>query len=74
MSMLPSLTDAQQQQILAALSALRLSAHDKFLLELASALARCKQPVTDLDVRVQVRQILGTVPVRDVVHHEAEAC
>jgi hypothetical protein len=74
MSMLPSLTDAQQRMVLAALGTLRLSAHDKFLLELASALARSPQPISDLTVRVQVRQILGTVPVRDVVHREAEAC
>ena len=35
MSMLPSLTDGQQRMVLAALSTLRLSGHDKFLLDLA---------------------------------------
>jgi hypothetical protein len=71
--LLPSLTDAQQQQILAALSTLRLSGHDRFLLDLASALARCpNQPVTDLDVRIAVRQTLGVMPVRDIVHGVAE--
>jgi hypothetical protein len=63
----PSLTEVQQQMVLSALATLRLSAHDKFLLDLASALARCKQPVSDLDVKIAIRQLLGFVPVRDIV-------
>jgi hypothetical protein len=64
---LPSLSPAQQQRVLAALRSLRLSGHDRFLLELASALARCPNPVTDLDLKVAIRQ-LGSVPPRDLVH------
>jgi hypothetical protein len=71
---LPSLTPEQQVQVLSAFRSLRLSAHDKFLLELAASLARCPQPVSDLYVRIAVRQILGVVPLRDIVHREAEAC
>ena len=72
--MLPSLTDGQQRMVLAALSTLRLSAHDKFLLELASALARCPQPVSDLYVRIAVRQILGVVPLPGHRSHGGGTC
>ena len=69
--LLPSLTPSQQQMLLAALRSLRLSGHDRFLLDLASALARCKQPVTDLDLKIALRQLLGVVPIRDIVRIEA---
>ena len=68
---LPSLTDTQQRMVLAALATLRMSGHDHFLLDLASALARCKQPVSDLDLKVAIRQLLGVVPIRDIVRIEA---
>jgi hypothetical protein len=68
---LPSLTPEQQVQVLTALRSLRLSAHDRFLLDLTSALARCPQPVDDLSVRVHIRQILG-VMVRDTVRVAAD--
>ena len=72
MSMLPSLTDSQQRMLLAALSTLRLSGHDKFLLDMACALAHSpNQPVTDLDVRIAIRQLLGVVPIKDIVRLEA---
>jgi hypothetical protein len=64
---LPHLSDAQQRMVLAALATLRLSGHDKFLLDLASALARCNHPVSNLDVRIAVRQLLGVTPVADLV-------
>jgi hypothetical protein len=68
---LPSLTPEQQVQVLSALRSLRLSAHDKFLLDLASALARCPHPVDDLAVKIHIRQILG-VMVSDTVRVAAD--
>lgn len=68
---LPYLSDAQQKMVLAALATLRMSSHDKFLLELSSGLARSPQPVSDLAVRIAIRQILG-VMVRDTVRVEAD--
>jgi hypothetical protein len=68
---LPYLTDAQQRQVLAALASLRLAGHDRFLLDLASAMARCPHPVSDLDVKIAIRQLLGIVPIRDIVRLEA---
>jgi hypothetical protein len=71
---LPSLSDAQQQRVLAALATLRLSAHDRFLLELASALARSPHhPVTDLDLKVAIRGLLGVMPPADLVHERRHA-
>ena len=69
---LPSLSEAQRKQVLAALATLRLSSHDKFLLDLASALARCQQPLSDLDLRIAIRQQLGVVPGKDIVHERAD--
>jgi hypothetical protein len=71
--MLPSLTDSQQRMVLGALRSLRLSAHDNFLLELASALARSPQPISDLTIKVQIRQLLGTTPIKDIVNSEVDA-
>jgi hypothetical protein len=69
---LPYLSDAQQRTVLAALASLRMSSHDRFLLDLASALAHSpNQPVTDLDVRIAIRQLLGVVPIKDIVRLEA---
>jgi hypothetical protein len=71
MSKPPSLTPEQQVQVLTALRSLRLSAHDRFLLDLASALARCPQPVDDLAVKIQIRQLLGATPFKNIVRMEA---
>ena len=69
---LPYLSDAQQKMVLAALASLRMTSHDRFLLDLASALAHSpNQPVTDLDVRIAIRQLLGVVPIKDIVRMEA---
>jgi hypothetical protein len=68
----PHLTDAQQQQVLAALATLRMSSHDRFLLDLASELARRSPPISDLDLRVAIRTLLGVVPVKDVVHERVD--
>lgn len=67
---LPSLTPEQQVQVLRALRSLRLSAHDRFLLELSSALVRCKQPVDDLAVKIAIRQSIGLVPLGDFAPRE----
>jgi hypothetical protein len=58
---LPQLTEAQRAQVQAACATLRLTTRDRFLLDLASALARCRQPPTDVDLRVAVRKLLGVV-------------
>jgi hypothetical protein len=54
-----ALTSEQMQIVRAAASGLRLSARDKFNLDLASALARCPNPPSDTDIRAAIRQILG---------------
>jgi hypothetical protein len=60
---LPALTPAQQGQVQAACATLRLAARDRFLLDLASELARSPTPLTDLDLRMAMRKLLGVVPV-----------
>jgi hypothetical protein len=60
---LPALTPAQQQQIRAACATLRWQARDAFLLDLASELANHPTPLTDLDLRMAVRKLLGVVAV-----------
>lgn len=70
----PYLTADQQKLVLIALSTLRLSGHDRFLLDLSSALAHCPhQPVRDLDVKIAIRQLIGIVPAGDIVNSEADA-
>jgi hypothetical protein len=56
-----SLTTEQMAAVRTAASTLRLSARDKFLQALACELARCSNPthLTDIDLRVVIRQILG---------------
>jgi hypothetical protein len=53
------LTDEQMQIVRTAAAKLRLSARDKFMLDLASVLARCHCPVSDTDLRAAIRQLLG---------------
>jgi hypothetical protein len=57
-----SLSDTQRAMIATACSTLRWQAHDSFMLELSSALARLPLPISDTDLRACIRQILG-VPV-----------
>jgi hypothetical protein len=54
-----ALTDAQREMIRRAASALHWVERDKFNLDLASAFARCRHPLTDTDLRVCIRQLLG---------------
>jgi hypothetical protein len=67
-----ALTDRQREAVRAAAATLRLSARDAFLQDLAVELARCPAPISDLDLRVALRTLLGVTPVRDTVH-EADA-
>jgi hypothetical protein len=57
------LTDEQMDMVRGAAATLRWAERDEFMLDLASALARCHAPVTDLDLRVAIRKLLGVVPV-----------
>lgn len=59
---LPYLSDDQQKMVLAALATLRMSSHDRFLLDLSSELARHSPPITDLDLRMAIRKLLGVTP------------
>jgi hypothetical protein len=54
-----ALTDEQLEVVRAAASGLRLSVRDRFMLDLASELARCSTPVSDLELRVSIRKLLG---------------
>jgi hypothetical protein len=54
-----ALTDAHKDMIRSATANLRWVARDKFNLDLAAALARCRTPLTDADLRVAIRQLLG---------------
>jgi hypothetical protein len=53
------LTDEQMDMVRSAAAPMRLSARDCFMLDLASALARCHAPVSDADLHVCIRQLLG---------------
>jgi hypothetical protein len=55
------LTDEQMAMVRTAAAPMRLSARDRFMLDLASELARCHSPVSDLDVRICIRKLLGVV-------------
>jgi hypothetical protein len=54
-----ALTDEQMELVRTAAAPMRLSVRDKFMLDLASELARCRSPLTDADVRIAIRKLLG---------------
>jgi hypothetical protein len=54
-----ALTVEQKEVVRIAASTLRLDARDHFLLDLSGELSRCRYPVTDLDLRVAIRKLLG---------------
>jgi hypothetical protein len=54
-----ALTDEQMEVVRLVAAPMRLSVRDRFMLDLASELARCNSPVSDLDVRVAIRKLLG---------------
>jgi hypothetical protein len=58
----PYLTTDQQKMVLTALATLRMSSHDRFLLDLSSEMARRSPPITDLDLRMAIRKLLGVTP------------
>jgi hypothetical protein len=68
----PALTEAQQEVVRVAAATLRLRGRDKFLQALAVELARCSYPPSDADVKVAVRQLLGTTPLHDFAPREPE--
>jgi hypothetical protein len=63
---LPALTPAQEAQVLAAMATLRLSGQQQFMSDLRARLALRPKPVSDLDLRVALRQLLGVVPVKHI--------
>ena len=53
------LSDAQMNTVRHAAASLRWLQRDRFMLDLASTLARCHDPPTDSDLQICIRQLLG---------------
>jgi hypothetical protein len=70
----PSLTEFQRAQISAAVATLRFGARNAFLLDLASALARCPQPLSDRALKTTIGQLLGLTPIRSFIQQGDDQC